>query len=108
MLTYMKKNKLKPLDRAALFITRIVSNMWCAIAFAMLALVSLPEAIKGGVATLVAWTAQTFIQLVLLSIIMVGQNLQNQASEEIGDKHYKMLLSHEEKIDRVLKKLEEK
>lgn len=100
------KAKINPLDRAALFITKMVSNMWCAIAFALLALVSLPEAIRGGVATLVAWTAQTFIQLVLLSIIMVGQELQNKQNDEIAERHYNTMIKHEKKIDLILKKLE--
>ncbi len=62
-------------------ITEGVGTMWCAYIFAALALVSLPEAIKGGVAPLVAWTAQTFIQLVLLSIIMVGQKIAGVATD---------------------------
>ena len=53
--------------------------MWCAYAFALFDLISLPEAIRGGLATLVSWVAQTFLQLVLLSVIMVGQNVQAAA-----------------------------
>ena len=55
----------------AVNITNVVATMWCAYAFAVLAFISLPAAISGGTATLVAWIAQTFLQLVLLSIIMV-------------------------------------
>lgn len=66
----------------ALLITKAVGTMWCAYAFALLALISLPAAIHGGVATTVAWTAQTFIQLVLLSIIMVGQKVAAEASDK--------------------------
>ncbi len=61
--------------RIAVIITNVVGTMWCAYIFAAIALVSLPEAVKGGVATLVAWVAQTFLQLVLLSVIMVGQKV---------------------------------
>lgn len=63
-------------------ITDAVGTMWCAYLFAALALVSLPEAIKGGTAMLVAWIAQTFIQLVLLSIIMVGQKIAGEATDK--------------------------
>jgi hypothetical protein len=91
--------KLSFLDRTALFIVKMVSNMYCAIIFTLLALISLPTAIKGGVGTIVAWTAQTFIQLVLLSIIMVGQDIQNRQADKVSDKHYKTMLKHEEKID---------
>ena len=66
----------------AVVITNIVGTMWCAYAFAILALVSLPDAIKGGVGPLVAWIAQTFLQLVLLSIIMVGQKVAAAASDK--------------------------
>ena len=65
----------------AMLITRAVGSMWCAYAFAAFDLLSLPAAINGGIPTLVSWGAQTFIQLVLLSIILVGQNLQNVASD---------------------------
>jgi hypothetical protein len=55
--------------------------MWCAYAFTVLALLSFPSAVKGGIPTLVPWIAQTFLQLVLLSVIMVGQNIQSKASD---------------------------
>jgi len=63
--------------------------MWCAYLFAILALISLPSAIKThDVVTIVAWIAQTFLQLVLLSIIMVGQNISSAAVEKkINETH---------------------
>ncbi len=66
----------------AVNITNLVGTMWCAYAFTILALISLPDAIKGGTAPLVAWIAQTFLQLVLLSIIMVGQKVAAAASDK--------------------------
>ena len=69
-------------------ITDAVGTMWCAYLFAALALVSLPEAIKGGTAMLIAWIAQTFIQLVLLSIIMVGQRVAAAASDKQAAQTY--------------------
>jgi hypothetical protein len=71
----------------ALRITNIVSTMWCAYAFTALAFVSLPDAIKGGTAALVSWIAQTFLQLVLLSIIMVGQKVQAEQAQALADSH---------------------
>ena len=60
-----------------------VSTMWCAYAFAAIALISLPAALKtGDLITIVAWVAQTFLQLVLLSIIMVGQNVASASVEK--------------------------
>jgi hypothetical protein len=68
--------------RLAIFITNAVGTMWCAYVFAVIALVSLPEAIRGGTAPLIAWIAQTFLQLVLLSVIMVGQKVAAAASDK--------------------------
>ena len=70
-------------------ITNGVATMWCAYLFAFLALISLPAAIKThDVVTIVAWIAQTFLQLVLLSIIMVGQNLNSAGVEQkINETH---------------------
>src|SRR5450432_1136851 len=66
----------------ALRITGGVGTMWCAYLFGLLALISLPEAFRGGTATLIAWIAQTFLQLVLLSIIIVGQKVAGAASDK--------------------------
>jgi hypothetical protein len=68
--------------RIALLITNAVSTMWCAYIFAAIALISLPMAIHAGTAALVSWVAQTFLQLVLLSVIMVGQKVAANASDK--------------------------
>ncbi len=67
--------------KVAIIITRAVGSMWCAYAFALFDLISLPDAIDAGASALVSWVAQTFLQLVLLSVIMVGQNVQAAASD---------------------------
>ena len=60
----------------ALLVTKSVGTMWAAYAFTALALISLPAAIASHSAIIiVAWIAQTFLQLVLLPIIIVGQNV---------------------------------
>jgi hypothetical protein len=66
----------------ALLVTRVVGSMWCAYVFALFDLISLPDAIHTGTATIVSWVAQTFLQLVLLSVIMVGQNVQAAAADK--------------------------
>ena len=99
------KEKLTPLDKVAIFITKIVGTMWCAIAFTILALISLPQAIDGGTATTVSWIAQTFLQLVLLSIIMVGQNLQSKHSELRSDSDYENNLESKKNIEDLMKHL---
>lgn len=73
----------------AVLITKSVGSMWCAYAFAALALISLPDAIRGGIGPLVMWISQTFLQLVLLSIIMVGQRVLAVASDKQSLQTYK-------------------
>lgn len=74
----------------AVKITDGVGSMWCAYAFMALALVSLPQAITSHSAVvLVSWISQTFLQLVLLSIIMVGQNVLSAASDKRSENTYK-------------------
>ena len=76
--------------RLGLGITTTVGTMWAAYAFAALALVSLPAAItSGSLIIIVAWIAQTFLQLVLLPIIIVGQNIQSAASDARSNATYK-------------------
>lgn len=67
----------------AVKITTAVGTMWCAYVFAAIALISLPSVIKtADLVGIVAWVAQTFLQLVLLSIIIVGQNVLAAASDK--------------------------
>ena len=75
--------------KIALILTTVVGTMWCAYAFAALALLVLPQAAGGGLLTLIQWLSQTFIQLVMLSVIMVGQNLLSRASDKRADMTYK-------------------
>ena len=65
----------------AVKITRTVGSMWCAYVFAGIALWGLRGALRPGGEGLVSWVAQTFLQLVLLSIIIVGQDVQLRASD---------------------------
>ena len=105
--------------RLAVGITKVVGSMWCAYLFALLALVSFPAAISShDPIIIVAWVAQTFLQLVLLPIIIVGQNVQAAASDARAESDHKTLLAihtlttdvHEiaEQQTRILKILEER
>lgn len=78
--------------KLAMIVTNIVGTMWCAYAFTLLAIVSLPDAIHGGIATLITWIAQTFLQLVLLSIIMVGQSVNSEKSEKRAEEDHEMIM----------------
>jgi hypothetical protein len=67
--------------KIAVFLTNIVGSMWCAYVFAVIAFLGLRPALEPGGEGLIAWIAQTFLQLVLLSVIMVGQNVQSVACD---------------------------
>lgn len=71
--------------KLAVLITRLVGTMWCAYLFTALALIGLGPALKPGGEGIIAWVAQTFLQLVLLSVIMVGQNVQSLAADARGE-----------------------
>lgn len=83
--------------RIAEKITAVVSTMWAAYLFAAIALISLPSALRSGdTLTIVDWVAQTFLQLVLLSIIMVGQQRSSdKVSKEIDETHAAALAEFE-------------
>ncbi len=73
----------------AVKVTGGVGTMWCAYAFAALAFVSLPSAISShDPVVLVSWISQTFLQLVLLSVIIVGQNVLAAAADKRSEATY--------------------
>lgn len=76
-------------SRVATVVTNAVGTMWCAYAFAVFDMLALPQAIHGGLYGIVQWVASFFLQLVLLSIIMVGQSNQAAASDKRADQTYK-------------------
>lgn len=75
--------------RVGVFITTVVGTMWAAYIFTVLALISLPAALHtGDTVIIVAWVAQTFLQLVLLPIIIVGQNVQSAAADKRSEQTF--------------------
>ena len=86
------------LERWGERITSVVGTMWAAIAFTILAMISLPAALStGDPVIIVAWVAQTFLQLVLLPIIMVGQNVQSRKTERRDNEtHAAVMAAHRE------------
>jgi hypothetical protein len=91
--------------KLAVIITHAVGSMAMAYIFCLIALTSLPAILieagvltsgdvpkfltKPGLILIVAWIAQTFIQLVLLSIIMVGQDVQSITSDARSENTFK-------------------
>jgi hypothetical protein len=69
--------------KIGLLITTLVGTMLCGYVFAIVALLSLPSAISShNLTIIIAWISSNFLQLVLLPIIIVGQNLQAKASDK--------------------------
>jgi hypothetical protein len=80
--------------RIAVLITKSVGSMWCAYLFALITLVSLPAAIASrDPIIVVAWIAQTFLQLVLLPIILVGQNVLAAVSDARAESDHETLMA---------------
>jgi len=95
---YQRFNK-----KLAVAITTNVGTMTSAYLFCVLALLSLPAVlsafsvfsgvfptplVKASLIALIAWIAQTFLQLVLLPIIIVGQNVQAEAADKRSEATY--------------------
>src|SRR5438132_10356557 len=66
-------------SRLAVLITRGVGTMWAAYIFVLIAFVSFPQALTafraGDTLTGITWLSQSFLQLVLLPILLVGQRV---------------------------------
>jgi hypothetical protein len=76
--------------KIGLLITTLVGTMICAYVFGIIALVSLPSAITShNLTIIIAWISSNFLQLVLLPVIIVGQNLQAKASDKRAESTYK-------------------
>jgi hypothetical protein len=75
--------------KVGLTITLLVGTMLCGCIFAAIALISLPSAIKShNLTIIVAWVSSNFLQLVLLPIIIVGQNIQARAADKRSEATY--------------------
>jgi uncharacterized membrane protein len=94
-------------ERIATSITQKIGSMWAAYTFGALTLLSLPAVLlSGDTVVIVAWVTQTFLQLVLLPIIMVGQNLQSRHSETRAELQYEMEMRMAKETEEIMKKLD--
>ncbi len=101
-------------------ITLVVGTMWMAYLFTVLAFFALPSAIKQGTYYIIVWLSSSFLQLVLLPIIIVGQNIQAAAADKRAEDTYrdaeavlkeaeeiqKHLLAQDEAISDIVTRLE--
>jgi hypothetical protein len=75
--------------RAGLLITLAAGTMWAAYIFTLVALISLPSALRSGNLTvIIAWLSSNFLQLVLLPVLLVGQNAQSKAADKRAEQTY--------------------
>lgn len=72
----------------AVKITGVVGTMWCAYAFAVIASTGFPGLLGDGVTRYTLWISTIFLQLVLLSVIIVGQNVQSAAADKRSEATY--------------------
>lgn len=92
--------------KIALFVTSAVSTMWCAYIFAIISFIGLPSAIAGGTESFISWLTQTFLQLVLLSVMMVGQKVSARASDKKALQTYKdaeAILEMQDEVRKLIK-----
>ena len=70
----------------AVKITNVTGTMWATYLFALISLVSLPQAweafVNGDRVTGITWLSQSFLQLVLLPLLMTGQRIMGEAQDE--------------------------
>lgn len=95
-------------------VTNAVATMWAAYAFAILTFISLPQALHDSFASgfkplpIVTWVAQTFLQLVLLAIILFGQNLQSMKADARAEATFRNTKDAEERLAVLLEGIEKR
>jgi hypothetical protein len=79
----------------AVLVTNSVGSMWAAYLFILIALVSFPQALNaflhGDAVTGVAWLSQSFLQLVLLPVLLVGQRVISTAQDARAETDHETL-----------------
>lgn len=92
----------------AVALTKSVGSMWTAYSFALLAVIGLfaiLQLLSPIVALLIAWASQTLIQLVLLPVIMVGQNVLNRKQELMATEQFETTKKTYSDIEQIMKHL---
>jgi hypothetical protein len=81
--------------RIAVAVTGAVGTMWAAYLFVLISLVSFPQALDaflhGNTIVGITWLSQSFLQLVLLPIIIVGQNVSAAAADARAEADHETL-----------------
>jgi hypothetical protein len=82
-------------SRLAVFITKNVGTMWCAYVFSVIGITGVVAALTDNTSLvlLVGAVSGYFLQLVLLPIIIVGQNVQAEATDRRAEADHKTLVA---------------
>lgn len=91
-------------NKLAILLTKAVGTMICAYVFALLAIIGFPG-LKATPTQWVQWISQTFIQLVMLSVIMVGQSILGHKQELQADEQFRTTISTYHDIEQIMQHL---
>jgi hypothetical protein len=95
-------------QHVAILLTKGVGTMWTAYVFTLLAIIGLLGILgllNPVIILLVSWTSQTLIQLVLLPVIMVGQNVLGHHAELMAEEQFKTTQNTYHDIEEVMQHL---
>jgi len=76
-------------DEIALRATLAIGTMWCVYAFAIFVMIPL---LFPKIEPVIMYISSSFLQLVFLPLIMVGQNVINKKSERRAQSDHKMIM----------------
>src|SRR5216683_2893196 len=96
--------------RVAVALTKGVGTMWTAYTFTVLAfvgLLGLLNLLNPITFLLATWVSQQFLQLVLLPVIMVGQNVLGRKTELQADEQFHTTMSTYHDIEQIMQHLSE-
>jgi len=92
-------------QKIAILLTKGVGTMVCAYIFAILAIIGFPGLVNAQISQWVQWTSQTFIQLTMLSVIMVGQSVLGRKQELQADEQFNTTVSTYHDIEQMMQHL---
>jgi uncharacterized membrane protein len=91
--------------RLAVALTKSVGTMWTAYIFMVLAIIGLFGLLgwlNPFTFLLATWVSQQFLQLVLLPVIMVGQNVLGRKAELLADEQFHTTMSTYKDIEQIM------
>ena len=89
----------------AVTLTRAVGTMPCAYLFVCLAIAGFPG-LHASLPVYVQWFSQTFLQLVFLPVLSVGQNVLSKHQELMAEEQYKFIKGTYSDTEQIAKHLE--